>query len=34
VIDPGRQFSLAVTDGFDYFRTIHPTMAAQIAVTG
>jgi plastocyanin len=34
VIDPGRQFSLAVTDGFDYFCTIHPTMAAKIAVTG
>jgi hypothetical protein len=24
----------AVTDGFDYFCTIHPTMAAKIAVTG
>jgi plastocyanin len=34
VIDPGRQFSLAVTDGFDYLCTIHPTMAAKIAVTG
>jgi plastocyanin len=34
VLDPGRQFSLAVTDGFDYFCSIHPGMAAKIAVTG
>ena len=34
VIDPGRQFTLAVTDGFDYFCSIHPSMTAKIAVTG
>jgi plastocyanin len=34
VIDPGRQFSLTVTDGFDYFCSIHPSMTAKIAVTG
>jgi plastocyanin len=34
VLDPGRQFSLAVTDGFDYFCSIHPSMTAKIAVTG
>jgi plastocyanin len=34
VIDPGRQFSLTVTDGFDYFCGIHPSMTAKIAVTG
>jgi plastocyanin len=34
VIDPGRQFSLTVSDGFDYFCSIHPSMAAKIAVTG
>jgi plastocyanin len=34
VLDPGRQFSLAVTDGFDYFCQIHPSMTAKIAVTG
>ena len=33
VIDPGRQFSLTVTDGFDYFCSIHPSMTAKIAVT-
>jgi plastocyanin len=33
VLDPGRQFSLAVTDGFDYFCSIHPSMTAKIAVT-
>jgi plastocyanin len=34
VIDPGRQFSVTVTDGFDYFCSIHPSMTARIAVTG
>ena len=34
VIDPGRQFSLTVTDGFDYFCSIHPSMTAKIVVTG
>jgi plastocyanin len=34
VIDPGRQFSLTVTDGLDYFCSIHPSMTAKIAVTG
>jgi len=34
VIDPGRRFSLAVTDGFDYVCSIHPSMTAKIAVTG
>jgi plastocyanin len=34
VLDPGRQFSLAVTDGFDYFCQIHPSMTAKIAVAG
>jgi plastocyanin len=34
VIDPGRQFTLAVTDGFDYFCSIHPSMTAKITVTG
>jgi plastocyanin len=24
VLDPGRQFSTTVTDGFDYFCSIHP----------
>jgi plastocyanin len=33
VLDPGKQFSLAVTDGFDYFCSIHPSMTAMIAVT-
>jgi plastocyanin len=33
VLDPGRQFSLAVSDGFDYFCSIHPSMTAKIAVT-
>jgi plastocyanin len=33
VLDPGKQFSLAVTDGFDYFCSIHPGMTAKIAVT-
>jgi plastocyanin len=34
VIDPGRQFSLTVSDGFDYFCSIHPSMTAKIALTG
>jgi plastocyanin len=34
VLDPGKQFSVAVTDGFDYFCSIHPSMTAKIAVTG
>jgi plastocyanin len=34
VIDPGRQFSVTVTDGFDYFCSIHPSMTAKIVVTG
>ena len=33
VLDPGRQFSLAVTDGFEYFCSIHPSMTAKIVVT-
>jgi plastocyanin len=33
VLDPGRQFSLAVTDGFEYFCSIHPSMTARIVVT-
>jgi plastocyanin len=34
VLDPGRQFSLTVADGFDYFCSIHPSMTAKIAVSG
>jgi plastocyanin len=34
VLDPGRQFSATVTEGFDYFCSIHPSMTAKIAVTG
>jgi plastocyanin len=34
VLDPGRQFRLTVTDGFDYFCKIHPSMTAKIVVTG
>ena len=34
VLDPGKQFTLTVTDGFDYFCSIHPSMTAKIAVTG
>ena len=34
VLDPGRQVSVTVTEGFDYFCTIHPSMTAKIAVTG
>jgi len=34
VLDPGRQFSVTVTNGFDYFCSIHPSMTAKIAVTG
>jgi len=34
VLDPGRQFSVTVSGGFDYFCSIHPSMTAKIAVTG
>jgi plastocyanin len=34
VLDPGRQFSVTVTDGFDYVCSIHPSMTAKIVVTG
>ena len=34
VLDPGRQFSVTVTDSFDYFCSIHPSMTAKIVVTG
>jgi plastocyanin len=34
VLDPGRQFSVTVTDGFDYVCSIHPGMTAKIVVTG
>jgi plastocyanin len=34
VLDPGKQFSVTVTEGFDYFCSIHPSMTATIAVTG
>jgi plastocyanin len=34
VLDPGRQFSQVVTDGFDYFCSIHPSMTAKVVVTG
>ena len=34
VLDPGRQFSVTVTDGFDYVCSIHPSMTARIVVTG
>ena len=34
VLDPGKQFSVTVTDGFDYFCQIHPSMTAKIVVTG
>jgi plastocyanin len=34
VLDPGKQFSVTVTDGFDYFCQIHPSMTATIVVTG
>jgi plastocyanin len=34
VLDPGKQFSLTVGDGFDYFCQIHPSMTAKIVVTG
>jgi plastocyanin len=33
VLDPGKQFTLTATDGFDYFCSIHPSMTAKIAVT-
>jgi plastocyanin len=34
VLDPGRQFSVTVTGGFDYFCSIHPSMTAKLVVTG
>ena len=34
VLDPGRQFSLTATEGFDYLCKIHPSMTAKIVVTG
>jgi plastocyanin len=34
VLDPGKQFSLTVTGGFDYFCQIHPNMTAKLVVTG
>jgi plastocyanin len=34
VLDPGKEFSVTVTEGFDYFCSIHPSMTAKIAVTG
>ena len=34
VLDPGRQFSVTATGGFDYFCSIHPSMTAKIVVTG
>ena len=34
VLDPGRQFRLTVTEGFEYVCQIHPSMTAKIAVTG
>jgi plastocyanin len=34
VLDPGRQFSVTVTDSFDYVCSIHPSMTARIVVTG
>jgi plastocyanin len=34
VLDPGKQFSVTVTEGFEYFCQIHPSMTAKIAVTG
>jgi plastocyanin len=34
VLDPGRQFRLTVTDGFDYFCKVHPSMTAKIVVAG
>jgi plastocyanin len=34
LLDPGRQFSLTASEGFDYFCTIHPSMTAKIVVTG
>jgi plastocyanin len=33
VLDPGQQFSLTATEGFDYFCSIHPSMTAKIVVT-
>ena len=34
VLDPGKRFNVTVTEGFDYFCSIHPSMTAKIAVTG
>jgi plastocyanin len=34
VLDPGKQFSVAVSEGFDYFCSIHPSMTAKVVVTG
>ena len=34
VLDPGRQFSLTASEGFDYVCAIHPSMTARIVVTG
>ena len=34
VLDPGKQFRLTATEGFDYFCQIHPSMTARITVTG
>jgi plastocyanin len=34
VLDPGRQFRLTATEGFDYFCQIHPSMTARLDVTG
>ena len=34
VLDPGKRFSTTVTEGFDYFCQIHPSMTAKIVVTG
>jgi plastocyanin len=33
VLDPGKQFSVAVSEGFDYFCSIHPSMTAKVVVT-
>jgi hypothetical protein len=34
VLDPGRQFRLTASEGFDYFCAIHPSMTAKLVVTG
>jgi plastocyanin len=33
VLDPGKQFTVAVSEGFDYFCSIHPSMTAKVVVT-